>query len=243
MRYLSDSKLNKKGFSLVELVVSMAIMIIIAGAILVFLQGSLGQYSYNENNVNLQIESQQYNQRIGNAIMITNYGVYAGPTQISNGTSTDTYTVQSLFLFNKINKGTEASPDYYITVDEYYAKPSGTYKDNTGAEQTAYAIYHGVREIREADFTAANGNYTTNMTKFYSDAEPFATGIKDVTYTISDENNKPLTEADFTSTTVVKTPKRVHVKVTFVAKDKSLQFEDATYFFRNTISLEQRPFE
>ena len=59
----NDSELNK-GFTLVELIVSIAIFAIVAAAIIAFFRVAMTQYKTNTNEVNIQTESQMTWKRI-----------------------------------------------------------------------------------------------------------------------------------------------------------------------------------
>ena len=78
---------HNKGFTLVELIVSIAIFAIVAAAIIAFFRMSMGQYRTNTTEVNLQTESQLTWKRLESNILMANQGIY-----IPNDHEIDLYT-------------------------------------------------------------------------------------------------------------------------------------------------------
>ena len=70
------SESANKGFTLVELIVSMAIMVIVAMAIIAFFSVSLRQYRANNNETNVQTESQLTWKRLESNILTTSNGLW-----------------------------------------------------------------------------------------------------------------------------------------------------------------------
>lgn len=67
---------QNKGFTLVELIVSIAIFAIVAAAIIAFFRVAMGQYRTNSSEVNLQTESQLTWKRLESNILMANQGIY-----------------------------------------------------------------------------------------------------------------------------------------------------------------------
>ena len=65
-----------KGFTLVELIVSIAIFAIVGAAIIAFFSMAMTQYKRNTNETNVQTESQMAWKRLENNILITTDGIW-----------------------------------------------------------------------------------------------------------------------------------------------------------------------
>ena len=79
MRLLKDSKNREQlnnGFTLVELIVSIAIFAIVAAAIIAFFRVAMTQYRMNTNEVNIQTESQMTWKRLESNVLITTNGIW-----------------------------------------------------------------------------------------------------------------------------------------------------------------------
>lgn len=74
----NDAELNR-GFSLVELIVSIAILAIVAAAIIAFFSMSMGQYKNNTDETSLQTESRLAWKRLESNILNANMGIWANP--------------------------------------------------------------------------------------------------------------------------------------------------------------------
>lgn len=227
----NDQKLNNKGFTLIELLVSIAIMVIVAGAIGIMLSGSLSNYDYNQTTVGLQIESQQYTQRIGNAIQTTGYAVYTCPATDSSGRANP--DVDDLYLYT-LDGGSGASQN--VVCEIYKAvETSATYTEG-GATKHYYTINHETKQVVRSKFDsgAASASEWTGT----GESEPLAGGIASIHYTVYDINGKMYTSGSFTGSgsagSTVYAPKKVKVDVHFKSKNRKLTFEDASFFFRNS---------
>ena len=112
------SQLNK-GFTLVELIVSIAIFAIVGVAIAAFFSMSMRQYKSNTNEVNVQTESQMTWKRLESNILITNAGIWTpNDSQIdlyrySKGAAHE-YTMTSIYYDNSGSSHNIYYQDYYL---------------------------------------------------------------------------------------------------------------------------------
>ena len=67
---------DKKGFTLVELIISMAVFVLVAGAIMVFMIRGINSYRYTKNEVDLQMQSQILMSQLNDMVRSSNYAVY-----------------------------------------------------------------------------------------------------------------------------------------------------------------------
>ena len=72
-----SNKVNNKGFTLVELIVTMAILVIVGAAIIAFFSVSLMQYKNNTNETNVQTESRMAWKRLESNILQANKGIWS----------------------------------------------------------------------------------------------------------------------------------------------------------------------
>lgn len=229
----TDKKLNNSGFTLVEMVVSVAIMVIVAGAIGVLLSGSLSQYDYNEGTVGLQIESQQYAQRLGNSIQVTGYGVFVEPATDKDGNPSADCDNIYLYTIDPANSGA-------VLCDVYFASPTDSTYNDGGTTKNLYTIKHYQSSIDKNQY---DSGITGGWSGSVSSAEPYAGGIASVHYTVYDQNAVKMTSSAFTmdrpassgaaTEAMVLKPKKVTVEVRFMNKNRKLTLDDATFFFRN----------
>ena len=96
---ISKSKMQlNKGFTLVELIVSIAIFAIVAAAIIAFFRVAMAQYRTNTNEVNIQTESQMAWKRLESNILTATNGIWT-PTMnqidLYNSKSVNDKTVQT----------------------------------------------------------------------------------------------------------------------------------------------------
>ncbi len=112
------SQLNK-GFTLVELIVSIAIFAIVGVAIAAFFSMSMRQYKSNTNEVNVQTESQMTWKRLESNILITNAGIWTpNDSQIdlyrySKGAAHE-YTMTSIYYDNSGSSHNIYYQDYFL---------------------------------------------------------------------------------------------------------------------------------
>ncbi len=114
----NDSELNK-GFTLVELIVSIAIFAIVAAAIIAFFRVAMTQYRTNTNEVNIQTESQMTWKRIESNVLIATNGVWTpSSSRIDlynyNSDAEHKKTVTSIYYSNDSSNHTVYYQEYYI---------------------------------------------------------------------------------------------------------------------------------
>ena len=120
------SQLNK-GFTLVELIVSIAIFAIVGVAIAAFFSMSMRQYKGNSNEVNVQTESQMTWKRLESNILITNAGIWTpNDSQIdlyrySKGAAHE-YTMTSIYYDNSGSSHNIYYQDYYLDDSNEWVK-------------------------------------------------------------------------------------------------------------------------
>lgn len=218
---VDEEKINNKGFSLIELIVSIAICVIVAGAIGALLSGSLSNFDYNQTTIGMQIESQQYVQRIGNFIQTTGYAVY---TEKVND------DIDDLYLYSLDNNPGAAQN---VICDVYKAMPtSATYRDGANTKNL-YTIEHYSMVCPKMDFDSGVANWSGAGS---TSAEPLAGGIAEVHYRVYDMNGTYVDSGAFagTGTTTLKAPQKVTVSVKFMSKNRKLKLDDSSFFFRNS---------
>ena len=114
----NDSELNK-GFTLVELIVSIAIFAIVAAAIIAFFRVAMTQYRTNTNEVNIQTESQMTWKRIESNVLIATNGVWTpSSSRIDlynyNSDAEHKKTVTSIYYSDDPSNHTVYYQEYYI---------------------------------------------------------------------------------------------------------------------------------
>ncbi len=108
-----------KGFTLVELIVSIAIFAIVGVAIAAFFSMSMRQYKANSNEVNVQTESQMTWKRLESNILITNAGIWTpNDSQIDlyrySKSAAHEYTMTSIYYDNSGSSHNIYYQDYYL---------------------------------------------------------------------------------------------------------------------------------
>lgn len=73
---------DERGFTLVELVISMAIFMVVAGAIMLFMLSGSKSYRYSKAELDLQMESQILINQIRDMAMKSNYASYDASTHV-----------------------------------------------------------------------------------------------------------------------------------------------------------------
>ena len=91
---------SDRGFTLVELIVSMAILVIVGAAIIAFFSVAMMQYKNSTNETNLQTESRMAWKKLESNILMTNKGIYA-PND------------KEIWLFNLDSKGNKVMTRIY----------------------------------------------------------------------------------------------------------------------------------
>ena len=76
-------KANEKGFSLVELVVSMAILMIVGVAMLGFMAYCINQYTRSSEETTLQMETQTTQSQVQELILQTNVGIAINSVKVN----------------------------------------------------------------------------------------------------------------------------------------------------------------
>jgi prepilin-type N-terminal cleavage/methylation domain-containing protein len=114
----NDSELNK-GFTLVELIVSIAIFAIVAAAIIAFFRVAMTQYRTNTNEVNIQTESQMAWKRLESNVLIATNGVWTpSSSRIDlysyNSDAEHKKTVTSIYYSDDPSNHTVYYQEYYI---------------------------------------------------------------------------------------------------------------------------------
>ena len=128
MKTNKNSELNK-GFTLVELIVSMAIMIIVALAIIAFFSMSMRQYRANTNETNVQTESQLAWKRLESNILITSDGLWTpneNEIDLYNYNEDGTYPMTLTRIYFTPNSPRQENKDNYIYYMEYGLDSDGT---------------------------------------------------------------------------------------------------------------------
>lgn len=211
-------KLNNKGFTLIELVVSIAIMVIVFGAIGVLLSGSLNNYDYNQTTIGLQIDSQQYAQRIGNMVQTTGYGVYTEQVNAD---------VDNLYLYSLNGSGASEK----VVCEVYKAnQTTATYQDG-GSTKHLYTVDHSTYEMAKSDYDSGLTTWTLT-----ADPEPLTGHVASIHYRVYDADGTYVESGAYTgaSSHTYKAPKKVTIEVGFLSKNRKLKLDDASFFFRNS---------
>ena len=114
----NESELNR-GFTLVELIVSIAIFAIVAAAIIAFFRVAMSQYRTNTNEVNIQTESQMTWKRLESNVLIATNGIWTpSSSRIDlynyNSDAEHKKTVTSIYYSEDSNNHTVYYQEYYI---------------------------------------------------------------------------------------------------------------------------------
>lgn len=229
----SDKKVNNKGFTLIELIVSIAICVLVASAIGVLLTGSLGNFDYNQTTIGLQIESQQYAQRIGNAIQTTGYAVYTCP--VTDSTGHENADVDNLYLYT-----VDPNDSNIVNCEVYYAEDTGATYNDHGTPKHLYTINHYQMSCLKSELSSGSASPTWSGAGMNS-SEPLAGSVASVHYKVYDGNGnyfssgaRPGSGVSTPSGVVKMTePKKVTVEIQFLSKNRTLKLDDATFYFRN----------
>lgn len=233
----NDSELNNKGFTLIELIVSIAICVLVAAAIGVLLTGSLGNFDYNQTTIGLQIESQQYAQRIGNAIQTTGYAVYTCPATDSAGHAIP--DVDNLYLYTA--DPTTSGSSQRVNCEVYYAEDTGATYNVGGTSGHLYTINHYTMSCLLSELSASGSAVPTWSGAGKASAEPLAGSVASVHYKLYDSNGNYFSSGAKTGDTVpmgsgsvtMSEPNKVTVEIQFLSKNRTLKLDDATFYFRN----------
>lgn len=118
-RNSSKIQLNK-GFTLVELIVSIAIFAIVAAAIIAFFRVAMSQYRTNTNEVNIQTESQMAWKRLESNILITTSGIWTPSTsQIELYNYNDSQSATHKRTMTRISYANDAD-NHTVYYEEFY---------------------------------------------------------------------------------------------------------------------------
>lgn len=115
-------KMNNQGFSLPELLVALAIMAVVAGAILGIFGSSFGFYKRGSAEANLQNESQLTMTQLENLVLNASQGVGLGPAA-----SPTTLTGNDLYAYNRVVDSSTGTISYRVT---HIYKGDGTVGDS-----------------------------------------------------------------------------------------------------------------
>lgn len=104
---------KEQGFSLIELVVSMAILVIVGIAIMGFFTYSVGQYTRGNEETTLQVETQTLQNQLQEMLLQTTAGVVTESVSLSDGSL---YSGRRLSLYTRDES---EQPEYIqITLDD-----------------------------------------------------------------------------------------------------------------------------
>lgn len=98
---------NNRGFTLVELLVAIAILSIIVGAVVTFFMRTMSLYYGGNEESNLQNEAQMTITQIENLVVNASQGVGLNPSLPNTQTSGN-----ELYVYNRIETG--GTPDYQV---------------------------------------------------------------------------------------------------------------------------------
>ena len=150
---------NQKGFTLIELVVTIAVLMIVGISIVVFLTSSFKQYRYSDEEIDLQMESQTTANRLENEIQSTNYAI-----------TLDSPSVLNLYSYDESNE--LIRHQFYLDLDKHrlmyceYSIVSGAWVQQDTAE--VYASY-----ISDITFEVCDENQTAiDMTQDVINIQP-----------------------------------------------------------------------
>lgn len=178
---------NEKGFSLVELLVSMAILLVVGTALISFLAHCINQYTRGNQETTLQMEAQTSQNQLQEMVLQTNTGIALNSTKVSD---TDKRNGRQLSLYNLDENGEpqriRISIDYNTGNLNY--QEFGLDKDKvlTGAETSNDDAWSIVK----------------------SDVQVFAAHVEDWEVTLWDEDGKQILN---TSNENTPTPKKVKI--------------------------------
>lgn len=206
-------KANEKGFSLVELIVSMAILMIAGVAMLGFFSYCVNQYTRSSQETALQIETQTTQNQIRELILQTNVGIALNPVKNADGNDR---SGRQLLLYSWDNNGDPVR----IRIDIDY----------TG--HTLYFQEFGMdRELarKEQNGLTVSDNEVWSIVR--SEKQVLASNVEDWEVTLYDAKGDPITD---TSGINVPEPKEVKIWIRNRVNDREYEATHAVSI-RNSI--------
>ncbi len=204
---------DNKGFSLIELLVSMAILVIVGAALLGFLSYCFNQYTRSSEETTLQMESQMAQNQLSELILQTNVGIALHPVKISDA---DSRAGRKLSLYSRDETGEPLRIS--ITMDY--------------ADQTLYYQEHGLDKTKVQQ--ELGGQTLTDDEAWYiekSDKQVFASNVEDWEVKLYDKDGAQITN---TSDETAPAPVKVEIRIKMKMDEREYEATQ-TVSVRNTI--------
>lgn len=202
-------KANEKGFSLVELVVSMAILMIVGVAMLGFMAYCISQYTRSSEETTLQMETQTTQSQVQELILQTNVGIAINSVKVSEA---ETRPGRKLSLYSKDENGQPVR----IKIDIDYANHTLYFQE--------FGLDKDLVRQEKAGLTISNDE-AWSIVK--SDKQVFASNVEDWEVTLYDAEGNLITDTEKETTP---TPKKAKIWI----KNKVNQRE---YEATHTVSI------
>lgn len=219
---IKKEQLNK-GFTLVELIVSIAIFAIVAAAIIAFFRVAMAQYRTNTNEVNLQTESQNTWKRLESNILMANQAIWLS----KNSVSSDGYDQIDLYKYDETGANKRIKTSIYYSKDP--EKHTMYYKDYYWSDEESQWIQEGVDDTTGSE-TPESGDEATEPEK--ESGQVFANLVTKFNVKMYDKNGN---EVGVDGGQPVKVEVHIEYEANRMTSDKSSSAR--TYISDNTVAL------
>ncbi|MCR4610319.1 MAG: prepilin-type N-terminal cleavage/methylation domain-containing protein [Lachnospiraceae bacterium] len=193
VKITKNKKLNK-GFSLVELIVSMAILAIVGAAIIAFFSIAMVQYKNNTNETNVQTESRMAWKRLESNILQTTDGIWA-PNE------------SEIWLFNTVS-------GHKIMTRIYFDKPAS---DGEGGEAASKASVMKYEEynLDNLDETSKVIKSLDGLSKVDNETQVFANFVTNFSIKLYDKKGNEVVDGSV--------PGKVVADISYKANEKTYE--------------------
>lgn len=177
---------DNRGYTLIELVISMAVFVLVAGAILLFIYSGSRSYSFAKTEVDLQIEAQTLLGQMNTMILEADSAVF-------DDSDADKPV---LTLYQVDTKNNKSATSGAVTVEKTAVRKKVIYLDKTNEINGAYNLY--LEQYDDDSIPALSGGQDALFANY---VESFEVDIQDsqVTVNLGMKNHKRSFQADITT--------------------------------------------